>query len=271
MGWFGELPEDCISNIISRTSPRDACRACSISLGFKSAADSDIVWEQFLPSDYSEILSGSVAPVVFSTKKELYLHLSHSHLPLAGGKMSFSLDKESGKKCYMVGARQLSIESRDNPQLWNCTSSPDSRFSEVAELLNVWRVNILGKFHTRLLSQKTTYVAYFVFTFSKETIHGHESAHTSIRYLNKRKNVTHKAAVNTITTSRIPTCGPGRQSLHSLGRRRRKDGWMEIEMGQFFNDCGDDAEVEMRFSGIQFEKFGLIVEGIEFRPKHDTQ
>ncbi|KAM7488531.1 hypothetical protein LguiB_026015 [Lonicera macranthoides] len=89
MGWLGELPEDCISNIISRTSPRDACRACSISLAFKSAADSDIVWEQFLPTDYPEILSGSAAPVVFSTKKELYIRLSHSHLPLDGGKMIF--------------------------------------------------------------------------------------------------------------------------------------------------------------------------------------
>ncbi|KAM7488530.1 hypothetical protein LguiB_026014 [Lonicera macranthoides] len=274
MGWFVELPEDCISNIISRTSPRDACRACSISLGFKSAADSDIVWEQFLPSDYPEILSGSAAPVVFSTKKELYVRLSHSHLLLDGGKMSFSLDKESGKKCYMVGARQLSFESTDNAQLWNWKSSPDSRFSEVAELLNVnWRVNILGKFHTRLLSQKTTYVAYFVFTFPKGIIHGRESACTSIRYLNKRENVTYKAAIHTSTT-RIPTCRSGRQShqsLHRLGQRRRKDGWMEIEMGQFFNDYGVDGEVEMRFSGFQFEKFGLIVEGIEFRPKHDSQ
>ncbi|KAM7485465.1 hypothetical protein LguiA_001474 [Lonicera macranthoides] len=61
---FGELSEDCVSNIILRTSPWDACRASSISLVFKSAADSDATWEQFFPANYRQILSGSVAPLV---------------------------------------------------------------------------------------------------------------------------------------------------------------------------------------------------------------
>ncbi|KAM7488529.1 hypothetical protein LguiB_026013 [Lonicera macranthoides] len=62
---FGELSEDCVSNIILRTSPWDACRASSISLVFKSAADSDATWEQFFPANYQQILSGSVAPLCY--------------------------------------------------------------------------------------------------------------------------------------------------------------------------------------------------------------
>ncbi|CAK9142188.1 unnamed protein product [Ilex paraguariensis] len=54
---FSLLPEDCISAIISLTSPRDACRASAISSAFKLAANSDTVWEKFLPYDYPEIIS----------------------------------------------------------------------------------------------------------------------------------------------------------------------------------------------------------------------
>ncbi|KAM7488528.1 hypothetical protein LguiB_026012 [Lonicera macranthoides] len=264
MGWFGELPEDCISKIISRTSPRDACRASSISWGFKSAVDSDGVWEQFLPSDCLEILSEMAVPVVFSTKKELYFHLSDSHVLLDGGKMSLSVGKESGKKCYMVGARQLAIALGDDPRSWARTSSPHSRFLEVAELLNVTYLEIRGKLQTKLLSQKTTYVVYFVFKFASET-YGRELANTSIRYLNKRKNITYKEA-NTVAPQ-IQICGSGFRRLQS----RRKDGWMEYEAGAFFNDCGDDGDVEMWFTSNQFRKPGLIVEGIEFRPKDDVK
>ncbi|KAM7485468.1 hypothetical protein LguiA_001477 [Lonicera macranthoides] len=84
---FGKLSEDCVPNIILHTSPRDACTSSSISLRFKSAADSDATWEQFFPLDYPQILSGSVAPLVFSTKKELYVRLSQSNLLVDGGKM----------------------------------------------------------------------------------------------------------------------------------------------------------------------------------------
>ncbi|KAJ4957167.1 hypothetical protein NE237_013950 [Protea cynaroides] len=45
------LPEGCISNILSLTSPSDACRSSVVSSVFRSAADSNSVWERFLPSD----------------------------------------------------------------------------------------------------------------------------------------------------------------------------------------------------------------------------
>ncbi|KAJ8616101.1 hypothetical protein MRB53_035473 [Persea americana] len=50
--------------------------------------------------------------------------------------------------------------------------------------------------------------------------------------------------------------------------QERSDGWMEIEMGAFFNDEGDEGEVEMNFKHVMggHWKRGLIVEGIEIRP-----
>ncbi|GKC94169.1 F-box domain, phloem protein 2-like protein, partial [Tanacetum coccineum] len=72
------LPEGCISDIISLTSPRDASRAAAISKTFNTEADSDAVWEQFLPPDYRHVIARAVSPVVFETKKELYMYLSQS-------------------------------------------------------------------------------------------------------------------------------------------------------------------------------------------------
>lgn len=41
---------------------------------------------------------------------------------------SFSLDKVSGKKCYMLSARDLIIVWGDNPTYWRWTSEHNSRF-----------------------------------------------------------------------------------------------------------------------------------------------
>ncbi|GJY26064.1 DNA-directed DNA polymerase [Tanacetum coccineum] len=47
----------------------------------------------------------------------------------------------------------------------------------------------------------------------------------------------------------------------------RKDGWMEIEFGEFYHDDADEGDVEIRFQEHITWKRGLIVEGIELRPK----
>lgn len=79
---FDVLPEDCISNIISYTSPRDACVAASVSKTFESAVKSDNVWEKFLPSDYSSLVPQWRD---FSSKKELYFTLC-DHFLIEDGK-----------------------------------------------------------------------------------------------------------------------------------------------------------------------------------------
>ena len=50
--------------------------------------------------------------------------------------------------------------------------------------------------------------------------------------------------------------------------KRREDGWLEIELGQFFNGGGEDDELQIKLMEIEAgtHKTGLIVEGIEIRP-----
>ncbi|CAH8387526.1 unnamed protein product [Eruca vesicaria subsp. sativa] len=50
------LPEDCIAMVIHHASPRDACVMALVSKTMKSAAESDIVWEKFLPTEYSSLV-----------------------------------------------------------------------------------------------------------------------------------------------------------------------------------------------------------------------
>lgn len=52
--------------------------------------------------------------------------------------------------------------------------------------------------------------------------------------------------------------------------REREDGWLEIELGEFFNGGNGDEDIIMRLMEVKgyHVKGGLVVEGIELRPKH---
>ncbi|KAJ4969259.1 hypothetical protein NE237_015960 [Protea cynaroides] len=300
------LPEGCISNILSLTSPRDACRSSVISSVFRSAVDSDAVWERFLPSDYQQILSSSVYPFpfVFSSKKELYLYLCDNPVLIDKGTKTFALDKSSGKKCYMIGAKELSIVWGDTPTYWNWRPFPESRFSEVAELLNVCWLEVRGRMETRLLSPSTIYVAYLVLKFT-DSAFGFEfpPAEVSVKLAaagggggNSGEEEVKAVYLNPIGRQRrqfgvYRRIGLFSRSLrfgHAMRRqepvvdaadqqpqqdrqipKERGDGWMEIELGEFFNEKGEDGDVEMSLMEVKGGnwKGGLIIQGIELRPK----
>lgn len=83
---FNNLPEGCIANILSFTSPRDVCRLSLLSSTFRSAAQSDAVWNKFLPSDFHTILSQS-SSLSLPSKKDLFLYLCQKPLLIDDGKM----------------------------------------------------------------------------------------------------------------------------------------------------------------------------------------
>ncbi|XP_057982262.1 uncharacterized protein LOC131167477 [Malania oleifera] len=272
---WSSLPEGCIANIISVTSPRDACRLSLVSSAFRSAADSDSVWERFLPSDYPAILSRSCSPLSpwgdFSSKKELYFRLCDSPLLIDGGTKSFSLERCSGKKCYMLAPRSLSIAWGDTPAYWRRISLPESRFREVAELLFVCWLEIRGKMDTGLLSPATNYAAYIIFKFKERT------------YGFGRQPVEVSAGVGSQNEVRSVVldpnggrwrCRPGEEEgVPDEGNQAylsvRGDGWREVELGKFFIEGDNCKELEMSLLEVKglLWKSGLIIQGIEIRPK----
>ncbi|KAK9050832.1 hypothetical protein SSX86_030198 [Deinandra increscens subsp. villosa] len=270
------LPEDCISSILSLTSPPDACRLTLVSSSLRSAAESDIVWGGFLPSDLPRILSRSHTHLSFSSKKELFFLLCASVL-IDGGIRSFSLDKVSGRKSCVISARALTISLSNEPNHWIWTTNSTSRFSEVIELKTISNMKIDGRIETEDLSPNTTYGAYLIIKVSDRSF-GLDSIPCETSVSNITSTVT--------STTYLCPLDERKQQLESLffmNRRRmmekrvvegecrrpnkREDGWMEIKLGEFF--VGEKSEgVKMKLMEVKGQqlKGGLVIEGIEVRP-----
>ncbi|EEF48347.1 putative F-box protein PP2-B12 [Ricinus communis] len=292
-----ELPEGCIADIFSFTTPRDACNLSTVSSKFKNASLSDTVWESFLPQDYNSIISQSSHPSLLSScssKKHLFLSLCQKPIIIDNGKKSFSLDKRNGKKCYMLSARDLKISWGGTPTYWRWISDPDSRFGEVAELISVCWLEISGTISTSLLSPSTMYSAYLVFKLNERAYGLHDppveaivragdgsEINKRIIYLDADTNLRGVRQEPLLLRTRHGLFGPsdiaeesetpehsgndGQQS----GSKERGDGWLEVELGEFFNRDGNGEELEMSVLEVKGGKWkgGLIVQGIEIRPK----
>uniref|UniRef100_A0ACD5ZAB8 Uncharacterized protein n=1 Tax=Avena sativa TaxID=4498 RepID=A0ACD5ZAB8_AVESA len=282
---IGRLPEELLSASLSRTSPRDACRAAAVSPAFRAAADSDSVWACFLPRALPPLADGEL-PAAPPRKKDLFLRLSDSPVLLSDKLVSMWLDRETGAKCYMLSARDLSIVWGDTPQYWTWIPLTDSRFSECAQLMNVCWFEIRGKIHSKMLSEDTVYATYMVFKLN-EHFHGLDypvqEASVSVGETNLTRKVCFQDydAVGAVPENYRPMRLIVPQRISRRNRRavphgenvglpqKRADGWMELELGEFFNEVGDDGEVSfslMETKGGNW-KSGLIVQGIEIRRK----
>ncbi|XP_074585642.1 putative F-box protein PP2-B12 [Curcuma longa] len=290
-----KLPEGCIAHAIALTSPLDACRSSAVSTAFRAAADSDLVWDRFLPADTPSILSRALHPFDYSSKRDLFFRLCDSIL-IDGGKMSMWLERSTGAKCYMISARELSIVWGDTPQYWRWISLPDSRFPEVAELVNVCWLEIRGHVQCKLLTPKTTYAAYLIFKLADwsrgldyppqeaSVTLGLRSSTTLIR-LQPRSDAVRARRIGIPFGLLRPVEAPAAHALNNgeeaeeVGESdpppppaplARDNGWLEVAIGEFYNEEGEDGEVVISFTEIKggHWKKGLIVQGIEIRPKH---
>jgi hypothetical protein len=84
------LPEDCVSTILSHTSPQDVCRFSLVSTTFVSVSNSNLVWKTFLPSDYQDIVSRAVNQFslkFISSYKQLFRFLCRPLLIDGGNKV----------------------------------------------------------------------------------------------------------------------------------------------------------------------------------------
>ncbi|RLM79353.1 putative F-box protein PP2-B12 [Panicum miliaceum] len=295
------LPEECVAYAISLTTPGDACHSSAVSPAFRAAADSDAVWDRFLPPDHAAVLARADEPVECESKKELFSRLCGSPVLLDGATMSFGLERRSGAKCLMLSARALSIVWGDDPTCWIWTASlPGSRFPEVAELVDVCWLEISGKLSLSLLSPGTTYAAYLVFAIADES-YGLE-CHVGMLPPKATVTVVSGSSSKPATSTEHAIClqhmqGEEEAAMHrrkqqymrlrkGYGRkmvtreadpdircpRRRGDGWAEVELGEFAvaGDGEDDGVVEVRLEEVDSRRWkrGLIVQGIEIRPKH---
>ncbi|XP_050273893.1 F-box protein PP2-B15-like [Quercus robur] len=277
-GFIDMLPRDCVSKILSFTSPADTFRSSMVSSMFHSAAESDVVWEMFLPTDYMDVVSRLITPLTFTTKKELFVCLCNPVL-IDVGRKSLKLEKSSGKISYMLSARELSITWSNDPMQWSWKSIPQSRFSEVAELRTTCWLEIHGKIRTQILSPNTRYGAYLIMKISNRAYGldsipsevsvevGNEVCHdmTYLRHEDRKKQQMECMFYRNRTEVLSKRVIEGTEGISN----ERKDGWMEIELGEFFSgEANEEVKMSlMEVKGYQL-KGGIIIEGIEVRPIH---
>ncbi|CAN8253615.1 unnamed protein product [Cochlearia groenlandica] len=256
---FDLLPEDCISKIISFTSPRDACVAACASKTFESSVQSDIVWEKFLPQGYASLILGSKVSL---SKKELFFSMCDDPLLIEDGKKSFWLEKASGKRCIMLSSKEVWITWGSSPQYWQWISIPESRFEKIAELLSVCWFEIHAGMHTRYLSPSTRYSVYIVFK-TKDGCPGLGNLPVEVGVRLTGQESSQKLIYFVGATNRRG----GRETRDVTRPKEREDGWMEAELGEFFNEaCCDDIAISVVEIKSPYWKHGLIIQGFEFRP-----
>lgn len=175
---------------------------------------------------------------------------------------------------------------------------PDSRFREVAELVNVCWLEIRGRIQSKMLTPKTTYAAYLIFKLADwsrgldnppqeaSVTVGLRSYTTLVRLQPRsdaaraRRNRIRFGPLRPVEAPAAPALDHGEEA-EEVGERdpppppepqARDNGWMEVAIGEFYNEEEEDGEVVISFVEIkgQHWKKGLIVQGIEIRPKHGS-
>uniref|UniRef100_I1P5F9 F-box domain-containing protein n=1 Tax=Oryza glaberrima TaxID=4538 RepID=I1P5F9_ORYGL len=262
---IARLPEELLVAALSLTSPRDACRAAAVCRDFRAAADSDAVWSRFLPRDLPRLADGELSPPPPSTKG-LFLRLSAAPLLLPHELTSMWLEREKGRKCYMLSARALQITWGDTPRYWRWIPLTDSRFKEGAELLSVCWLEIHGKILSKMLSRNTNYAAYLVYRIADRSYgldFPFQEASVSIG------GSTTTRQVGSVERRLKRRCSHALVLAEDIEHpQKRSDGWMELKLGELYNEEGDDGEVCISFRETEGHwKRGLVVQGIEIRPK----
>ncbi|KAG6667774.1 hypothetical protein CIPAW_01G124300, partial [Carya illinoinensis] len=262
-----KLPEECIADIISKTSPPDACKMSLVSRTFRSAAASNLVWEALLPPDHQQIISESVSSsssLNILSMKDLYFSLCDNPILINNGKRSFTIHKWSGKKCYMLGARELGVIWGDASQYWIGVIRIMCKFSEVAHLVDVCWLHVWGLIETKILSPNNRYGAYLIYTIGDQPHGLDKPVKLLVRFLDEIRC----DYINAYLLSRT-SMDDAPEDEDARFPRDREDMWMEIEMGEFFNHDQVDRVVEMhlRETEVLNWKSGLVIHGIEVRPK----
>ncbi|TVU26407.1 hypothetical protein EJB05_28953 [Eragrostis curvula] len=232
-----------------------------------AACEIDRLPEEILLAVISGTSPCDLSPLEFrpspppSGNKALFMRLSASPVFLDGGNMRMWLDRESGVKCYMLPARALHILGGEKLQYWRKIGC---RFKQFTVLQNMCLLEICGKIQSKMLSQNSTYTAYMVFRIDTES--------RGLRYPTQEASVS----IGEMKSTR-QVCVGGLQKSHwhtvpaNVHRpKRRADNWLELKMGRFYNEDGDDDEVSFSLTetGGAIAKMVLFCKALKLEQKN---
>ncbi|KAM0925504.1 hypothetical protein ACQ4PT_004155 [Festuca glaucescens] len=274
------LPEELLVNVVSLTSPIDACRAAAVSRAFRAAAGSDGVWSGFLPRNLPQFAKGEL-PRKPMSKKELFRRLSDQPALLPHKIIGKQLDRATGTERLTISSRALqtppgnsgwlrvrvdsvsSYSKRDNGWRPACVDSVsnyskrDRRFFFSEAVFWFSRLEIRAKIQRKILSQNTTYAVYMVFKLNLPYYrHDFRIQEASIGvagreptrqvclqgYVKDGDGVGDPPQKHILLGYRLDShvISPLEDNVHFP--RERADGWMEVRLGEFQNSGGDGGD-----------------------------
>ena len=125
----------------------------------------------------------------------------------------------------------------------------------MAKLNFVCWLYVKARIETKILSIRTNYAAYLVLKFI-DTSYGFETRPVDFGVYFDGSDNGERRKVVLDPPANMPKLS-----------QDRGNGWMEIEMGEFFNETGEDGTVVCSVFGFDDAKSGIIIQGIELRPK----
>lgn len=132
----------------------------------------------------------------------------------------------------------------------------------------MWWLEIGGSISTRILSPNTVYGSYLLVKFA-DRAYGLDYLPSEVSLEVGNFKSQGKVHLSHSERKKQPPLRmrSGGSQCDERGIAERRDGWMEIELGGFYNN-GNDMEVKMSLKEVKGHhlKGGLIVEGIELRP-----
>ncbi|KAG0554926.1 hypothetical protein M758_12G133800 [Ceratodon purpureus] len=138
-----ELPDDCIISILGRTTPWDVTRLAGVCSSFKRAAESDVLWLNFLPSDYKSICGVVEKLAKSGTVKEVVKNLA-AGVFLDDGLQKFVLLHRSKGVCRKLSVAAMDVAWGTDMRFWKWEHSRSSCFGKVAHLLAICWLEVCG-------------------------------------------------------------------------------------------------------------------------------
>ncbi|KAL1833979.1 hypothetical protein ACET3Z_003630 [Daucus carota] len=167
--FFEKLPQafrqKFTQDVLSRTSPADVVRLSLVSKSFRSAANSDVVWDTFIPPHHRKLVLDRHYDYTFESSKDVFLFLCDFAAGSITDPLRFWLDKWSGKMCLKMTYEMLSITHLE-ADYWTRSEYQYPVLGHV-----IW-LEVYGKIPTSRLSPETAYEAYLVFRLSEYVCYG---------------------------------------------------------------------------------------------------
>ncbi|KAK9077683.1 hypothetical protein SSX86_006020 [Deinandra increscens subsp. villosa] len=206
------------------------------------------------------------------TRKEVYF-LLRKGLYINNSQQWFSISKKS-KTRVMLPARAILPAEKS---VWNFLSLPGSRFEEVAESCDNNYLSISFHIKTTIPLSITRYACYLVFKLPENNASVFEGLVIANVYINNPGRYVKKEEhhyIYLVTPPHTPIIGESHGERPSRTRKikghpkLRKDGWMEIQLGELFDVCWySNNTVDGYLKSLNGWNFtGLLVQGIELRP-----